>query len=139
MLYYQIHVGCFIDLMKLLKSFTKICTTGLFRKLVHFYNRTGNWQKYIVVEFSLVYMEKYMYLLLYYRGILKCINCFTNGIGIPRCLLKTQWKFKSIYRMYFYLFFVIQHQFPFSYVSFLCFLLFLCHMMYSHPAILLLL
>lgn len=108
MIYYQIHVGCFIDLMKLLIFFTKICTTGLFRKLVHFYNRTSNWQKYIVVEFFLVYLEKYMYLLLYYRGILKCINCFTNGIGIPICLLKTQWKFKSIYRMYFYLFFVIQ-------------------------------
>lgn len=70
---------------EIVKSFIKICTTGSFRKLVHFYNRTGNWQKYIVVEFFLVYLEKYMYLLFYYRGILKCINFFTNGIGIPIC------------------------------------------------------
>lgn len=36
MLYYQIHVGCFIDLMKLLKVLLHFW-------LVHFYNRTGNW------------------------------------------------------------------------------------------------
>lgn len=28
---------------EIVHSFIKICTTGLFRKLVHFYNRTGNW------------------------------------------------------------------------------------------------